>query len=532
MVASFFYWRQHSSPGPQRSLAPEGQKESTTNLVSVSKTTSLVGTNEDLSIRLTNLIRQERYDEAQRLLSSDTATDTLTKPFRAVLFFRQGEFGKSIALFQEAMQSEQPPWIHMEYAKALGVAGRNDESVRQMAVALKLDPELTEARVGLALAAYASSDLPSAREWVRGIAGPIAGTSEKWWLMIANAELEHGDVTNALRYCGLVLGASPKFVPARMLRAQILDGVGEYAEAAKDWVQATQEAPKELAVMEGVVRHHLQAQEPKRALEVVEEMISIAPTNTAIQFTKFQILGELRRFDEASSVLSQLRESLKPDMQITAESWLAERQGQTNRAIAILEPRLDLKGVALEWARLKLESGNPDGVVQKIEGLSMDTGDWVLVARIAEAHKANAVAVRCYDQALKQLPEDPGLLNNWAWNRLQIPGADLSKLAEVAQQALAKRPTDPNILDTYSEILLTAGRFQECVKVIRQYPDLLKDSPQLLFNLARGHESIGEQDTAAQLFKQCSEQAKAFKEWPLRASESALAAKMVSRGVR
>ncbi len=76
-------------------------------------------------------------------------------------------------------------------------------------------------------------------------------------------------------------------------------------------------------------------------------------------------------------------------------------------------------------------------------------------------------AFRTYEKALRLLPDDAGLLNNYAYF-LSEEGRDLDRALEMSQRAITISKNNSTYLDTYAWILYKLGRYDEAKRFMRQ----------------------------------------------------------------
>lgn len=76
-------------------------------------------------------------------------------------------------------------------------------------------------------------------------------------------------------------------------------------------------------------------------------------------------------------------------------------------------------------------------------------------------------AFRTYEKALRLLPNDAGLLNNYAYF-LSEEGRDLERALEMAERAIAISKNNSTYLDTYAWILYKLERYSEAKRYMRQ----------------------------------------------------------------
>lgn len=76
-------------------------------------------------------------------------------------------------------------------------------------------------------------------------------------------------------------------------------------------------------------------------------------------------------------------------------------------------------------------------------------------------------AFRSYEKALKLLPNDAGLLNNYAYYLTEEDG-DLEYALEMSSRAITISKNNPTFLDTHAWVLYKLGRYDEAKRFMRQ----------------------------------------------------------------
>ena len=87
-----------------------------------------------------------------------------------------------------------------------------------------------------------------------------------------------------------------------------------------------------------------------------------------------------------------------------------------------------------------------------------------------------------YEEVLRQDPKNVFALNNLAMRSLDRDPVVALTYAELAHELSAD---DPIVLDTYAQTLMAAQRPAEAVPLLEKAVELLKNEPELRFNLAR-----------------------------------------------
>lgn len=90
-----------------------------------------------------------------------------------------------------------------------------------------------------------------------------------------------------------------------------------------------------------------------------------------------------------------------------------------------------------------------------------------------------ASALPYYEKALKLRPDDPFVLNSYAYILAELH-RDLDRAADMARKALLAMPDDPNILDTYAWILFLQGKCPEALVQMEKAIANMKEESQTL----------------------------------------------------
>ena len=101
-----------------------------------------------------------------------------------------------------------------------------------------------------------------------------------------------------------------------------------------------------------------------------------------------------------------------------------------------------------------------------------------------------------YEKAYKLLPDDPTILNNYAY-ALSVEKKNLKKAKKMSKKALDARPEEVSFLDTYAYILYLRGEYEESKKYFKKalvYGG--KEEKYILEHYALTLEALGETDLA------------------------------------
>lgn len=92
------------------------------------------------------------------------------------------------------------------------------------------------------------------------------------------------------------------------------------------------------------------------------------------------------------------------------------------------------------------------------------------------------------------------LLNNYAWVLSSSDNGDITTALDAAKRAYSILPDNLSIIDTYTSILLKAGKFKDCIKVIESSQTAMKQA-RLIHYLAQSYEETGNINKAKRYYE-------------------------------
>jgi tetratricopeptide (TPR) repeat protein len=95
-------------------------------------------------------------------------------------------------------------------------------------------------------------------------------------------------------------------------------------------------------------------------------------------------------------------------------------------------------------------------------------------------------AARCYDEALRRAPNDPVVLNNYAYS-LAEANTRLDEAEAMVNRALAQDAGNPIYLDTLGWIYYRQGRYAQAVQVLEQAVQDAPQEPELRYHLGMAY---------------------------------------------
>ncbi|HRO43185.1 MAG TPA: tetratricopeptide repeat protein [Flavipsychrobacter sp.] len=127
---------------------------------------------------------------------------------------------------------------------------------------------------------------------------------------------------------------------------------------------------------------------------------------------------------------------------------------------------------------------------------------------LGDVHNAagnNAASDSSYEKALRLNPENPSVLNNYAYY-LSVRGSRLADAEKMSKKSLALRPDEPTFLDTYGWILYKQGNYEKAKDYIQRALDKNPDADGTLYDhLGDIYYKLNDKDKAVELWKKAKE---------------------------
>jgi tetratricopeptide (TPR) repeat protein len=303
---------------------------------------------------------------------------------------------------------------------------------------------------------------------------------EEYLLLRAQAHRADGKGEECLADIEKAIEAAPENPKAYELKALALLMLDRQDEALAAFNKASELAPELLTPYQ--YRSELLNQQGKidEAIAELDKSLKLQPNNLASLLIRAQLLSENEEYDKALKdveAILQQQPALVRAHQMKAQ--LLDKLGRTDEAVAMLEKliaidpnlvelQLQLLGIysekqmapeAIELATKILESDQDSESSDLVRRLR---GDMYLYAGDHEE------AIADFELALEKTPNEPGVLNNFAWTLATSPYASVrdgkravelaTKAAEVTEYAA------PHILSTLAASYAEAGDFEQAVK--------------------------------------------------------------------
>lgn len=339
-----------------------------------------------------------------------------------------------------------------------------------------------------------------------------------------------------------VLKIEPASSRAILLRARILQLKGNGAELLAYLQEVVNRYPEDLNVRLTYARALVGKQRFEEAYRQYEILVRKAPDNADVLFTYAVLAFQFDRIDEAEEYLLKLN---REGVQVVETSYylgrIAAIRGQHDAAIAwfdVIENGQYYLEAQLGTAYVLASKGDLDGARQRLQAVTTTSPADRLRVYLTEGtllHNAGRYAeeIEVYNAALENMPGNPDLLfsrgmaadkldnlelfeqdmrevlkqepdNASALNALGYVLADRTTRYQEAlnyiERALALRPNDYYILDSYGWVLYRLGKFDDAISYLRRALEVSPDS-EIAAHLGEVLWVTGDQQAARDVWK-------------------------------
>lgn len=459
-------------------------------------------------------------EAAKALIIADKLGEpaAVREAWRGLALHSLGRHEEALAAFATSRSTEQPVLIDVREAASALLLKRLDVAEEAIRRGLGKTPSNLDCRRIQALILLESGD---ARGALRNL-DEAGGDRHELDPVRALALAQAGDQEAALKISQAALQRNAGDVVAANLAADLLLAAGRAQEAVATLGAALRLHPDEPAILRRIAAAQLAIGDATSARQALDLLVELRPRDAGAAVQRVRVLaltGDLRAAQQAI-------DRLPPTATMTDRALLASLvqrcSGRPAAAIELLTPLLADPAIAEQWALLVLESGDPRPLAPVFVPLKLDLGRWLRLGFAAEQAGRWSDAAELMRLARVQHGDDTALLNNWAWYSMHVPGSDGKQVLETARAAWARAPQDPSLTDTWCEVLLAAGKSDECLSALRGLPTALQDEPQFLHHRGRALEQRGDQRAAREAFVRARDEAAKRTPWPLRETRESL----------
>src|SRR5579883_3492059 len=385
--------------------------------------------------KLTNvLLAQDKPDEASRLVATivqEQPNDPEALRLQAVLRMTSGkpeDVDKSVADLQKALeQAPNDTLTHFQLARGVLLKRDLDSAAKQLNEIIPRNPAFAPASLVLSEIAFDQHRPQEALTRLSPVLTSQPGNRRARLLNVL-ALAAAGRVAEARTNLNSLLRDEPTYVDARLELAFLDVQDNKLAEAEGVFRRLYQNRQAMPRSIEGLVQVLNARGDSQQAMHILEEAISTSPQPGALRLLFATTAAKVGRDD---LVGSQLQQAVKENpSSYDAHLMLADyyhRKGDLNQAVRLLE----------KARQLAPQNPAPD----------------ISLAFIHAEEGQPAAAIESYRSALSRQPDNPVLLNDFAYY-LAENGTNLDEALKMSQQAVQKLNSAPMASDTLGWIYL------------------------------------------------------------------------------
>ncbi|MCX6640096.1 MAG: tetratricopeptide repeat protein [bacterium] len=293
---------------------------------------------------------------------------------------------------------------------------------------------------------------------------------------ISDLMVQMDQMDSAAFYLERLVNDNPNDIRYRQNLANLYIRQNRLTEAIAQLEQIRLEHPENWETLGQLSTLYIAQKNYDRALEVTLQLNDFNPNDDRICFTVASLFAQMKKTTEADSFFARAAK-INPDDPRYYTNWAYLHLSQSNysKAVEILKKGTAHHPTAADmWALLgsAYQQSKQDSLALKAcdTALELDAsqvGPYITIGYIYDNRGDTDRAIEVYDQALTIAPEEPLVLNNYAYLLAQ-KGVRLNEALGMVEKALQKSPDNASYLDTIGWIYYMMGRYELANKFIAQ----------------------------------------------------------------
>ncbi len=410
----------------------------------------------------------------------------------------ESRYEEAVAKLQRVVDEQPSAQAHLLLGWAYS-GMRQDELARsELLRALQLDPDNYAARAELASLYLRIGEREFAVQEAQK-ALDQRGEDPRILLILAEAQAGIGRNEKALQTLGRVsLEGEPQLRRHRLVLARLYRRLGALEQAQEQLEAVLREEPGDPAALRELVAVDLQAQEPERALERLNEAIPKNPDSGELYALRGRLWLGFKR-DDKLAYADEAERDFKSAIEKSPErlegygglASLYRHTGRLDEAISTFQQARDTRP---EDSSVRL----------------------ILAILLEQAGRARA-AIREYEVVVRLDPKQPIAKNNLAWLLAESSADDpeqLDRALELARDARELLPDNPNVADTLGWVMLKKDIPNAAIPLFREA--IAASEPgeptraQVRLHLAQAYVQSGDVSQAIEALEEALEEAERF----------------------
>ena len=387
---------------------------------------------------------------------------------QALIYSTGNDINKTEKLFKESLDAKNNFWGYREYANFLLKHNKQQKAQAIFEQIIAVKPKDISAITGLVDIMELQGKYKKAIEFLNK---KIATNSPAIFLKLAKLNLKINDFPFALRYSNQVLKTLGKNDEALFYKTIALTGIYQQYPTDQNKFALNQistflgkllKEEKNSLILTAYLESLFALQKFETFLKFISQN-GIICSNAMLEREISALIATGRNAD-AKRKLTKNKNTLSNNYIILAQAEIEAAEGNYNTAINRLKKtkNRNLKYKAAEFAT---KTGNANEVFKIMSQISPTFIEWGCLAGIAADSKHTDLAFKFYEKALKLAPNNPLILNNYAWLGASTGKMQKNKAAAMINSAYSRTPTE-GILETYLFVLDKYKMYDECQQLI------------------------------------------------------------------
>lgn len=392
------------------------------------------------------LILKDRLEEARTLndqVLKASAEDSDALVYKGQIEIRSGKPSDAINTLQNVLKNEPANAVaHYQLGLAFEQAGNFSQAEGEWREAVRMRPDLSEARRSLAHAAIRRGDAAALAQEADQIVA-LEPASPDGYLLRAIAEIDRKQFAVAEDYINRTIAKSPVNPPAYVQLGNLRMAQNRLADAQKAYQQALDQDPNSTDALGGVLNAYLTEKQPDKALAAASAQLTKSPNNAGFHIILGRLLVDVRKDLPAAEHEFQRAAELDKNSEeaLLSLGIVQNQQGKADQALNTF---------------LQAVQSNPRRV-----------DFYYRAGLIYENRQDWDKAKQMYQRVLEFEPENPFASNNLAYVLLQ-QGGNVDVALAHAQTARRQSPGNVQFADTLGWAYYHKGVYNSAIDLFRQ----------------------------------------------------------------
>ena len=387
---------------------------------------------------------------------------------------KAGNVASAKSAFEQAIKLSEPSMVPKLNLARLEISAKAyDAAAQRLDAILKTDEKNTEAMYEMAILSDRKGLAADTQRWLEK-ANDLAGPREpRWGLALSEFHLRNGRPGPALEAAKRASAKAPDDFSVLIAYAKAQLALGDTPGAKSTLTNATRVADYNPPLQVQIAQLQLAANNVAGAAYSLEKALSSQPDfmpAVALMASVELREGNTAKAEKTARKIAEQNPKLAVGYSLLGDVALA--RGQSSQALDNYrrahqaEPSTE---TLLKLFRSLSKQENAKGAHLQLadQWLAAHPKDIAAQSALADSYAATgnfAMARASYENILKNSPNDVEVLNNLANVLLNLKNPDAVKIAE---QALARDPKNPNVIDTLGWALFQFGQTDRSLQLLR-----------------------------------------------------------------